>query len=346
MILLESVPVKEVMRATLHDLGVVPEAARHVAESLVTTSLRGVDSHGINLFPHYLRAIRSARIKAAPEMKLTRTGPSALLLDADHAFGHHAGSVAMEHAVAAALETGMAAVSVRHSSHFGAAAYFALQAARRDCIGLAFTNADALVKAHGAREPFFGTNPICFAAPLQSEEPFCLDMATSLVSWNKVLNCRRRGEPLPEGWAFDAAGLPVTDAQVAASLNPAGSYKGFGLGMMVDVLCALLAAAPISRDLLPMYSSPIEARRDISHFFLALHIGHFSDPALFRASLQSMADRVRALTPLDPAQPVLVPGDPEKSSFKLRSRSGIPVEPDKFAELLAANAAFADTVLA
>jgi len=341
---LDAVKLKKVMAATLCAVGVVEEGAWHVAESLVTTSLRGVDSHGINLFPHYVRAVNSGRINGSPNMSLERSGTSALKLNADHAFGHHAGSVAMSEAVKVARETGVAAISVENSTHFGAAAYFALQAARNDCIGLAFTNADALVKAHGAKERFFGTNPVCFAAPLEREEPFCLDMATSLVAWNKIMNYRRCGETLPEGWAFDGEGLPVTDPAAAVCLSPAGSYKGFGLGMMVDILCALLATAPVSKDLLPMYDSPIEARRHVSHFFLAMSIGHFTDPSLFKRSLQSMADRIRGLPPLDAAAPVLVPGDPEKRSFVERTRSGIPVEEGKLAELMSANPAFADTV--
>jgi ureidoglycolate dehydrogenase (NAD+) len=344
MIFLDPLACKTVLVSTLLNLDVVEEAATHVAESLVTMSLRGVDSHGVNLFPHYARAVKAGRINARPNMTITQIGNSTVKLDADHAFGHHAGSVAMSEAVKLALHSGIGAVSVSNSTHFGAAAYFALQATKHDCIGFAFTNADALVKAHGAREAFFGTNPICFAAPLEREEPFCLDMATSLVSWNKVLSFRNRGEKIPHDWAFDIVGLPVDDPDLAVSLSPAGSYKGFGLGMMVDILCALLSGSPVSRDILPMYDSPVEERRGISHFFLALNIRHFIDPLSFRVSLQTLVDRIRVMQPLDSSSPVMVAGDPEKSAYAMRTKLGIPMEEIKFSELLYLNSAFADAV--
>lgn len=341
---LNPISLKETIFSTLVNQNVVEEAATHVTESLVSTSLRGVDSHGINLFPHYVRAVKAGRIKVQPNISVTQTASSTSKLDADHAFGHHAGSVAMAEAVKLAHQTGIGAVSVSNSTHFGAAAYFALQATKYDCIGFAFTNADALVKAYGAKEAFFGSNPICFAAPLEEEEPYCLDMATSLVSWNKILNFRSRGEKIPTDWAFDAEGSFVDDPALAVSLNPAGSYKGFGLGMMIDILTALLAENPISKDLLPMYSAPIEARRKISHFFLALSIGHFTNPDSFRISLQSMVKRIRNMQSSDPDVPVMVAGDPQKITYASRLESGIPVEETKLAELITTNSAFANVI--
>jgi len=344
MIYLDAVRLKETILSTLINLDVVEEAATHVAESLVTTSLRGVDSHGVNLFPHYVRAVKAGRIKARPNMSVTQTGHSTIKLDADHAFGHYAGSVAMAEAVKLAHQAGIGAVSVSNSTHFGAAAYFALQATKQECIGFAFTNADALVKAHGAKEAFFGSNPICFAAPLEHEEAYCLDMATSLVSWNKILNFRRRGEKIPSDWAFDVEGRFVDDANLAVSLNPAGSYKGFGLGMMVDILCALLSESPSSKDILPMYSSPIEERRMISHFFLALSIRHFTNPDTFCISLQSLVERIRNMQSSDPTIPVMVAGDPEKHAYANRLETGIPIEETKLDELINVNGTFANAI--
>jgi ureidoglycolate dehydrogenase (NAD+) len=300
-----------------------------------------VDSHGINLFPHYCRAAEAGRINSRPHISISRTGPSTAVMDADHAFGHHAGALAMEEAVTLARQSGMGAVSVRNSTHFGAAAYFGLMAAERDCLGFAFTNADALVKAFGAKEAFFGTNPICFTAPLQNEGPLCLDMATSLSSWNKINNYRRENRSIPSHWAFDAEGNGVTDPHAARSLNPAGEYKGFGLGMMVDILCATLAGGLIGKDIRPMYALPLDgSKRGISHFFMALDISRFSEPALFRRNLQAMVDRVRLLPRFNSGHAVMVSGDPEKKSFFRRSIEGIPIDGIKYAEFLALSPEF------
>jgi len=119
------------------------------------------------------------------------------------------------------------------------------RAAERGFIGFAFTNADSLVKAYNARTAVFGTNPICFAAPLRDEGPLCLDMATSVVSWNKVRVRHVSGLQLQPDWAYDADGAATIDPALARSLSPTGGYKGYGLGMMVEILCGLIAGGPI-----------------------------------------------------------------------------------------------------
>lgn len=335
-----------IMRQTLAARGVAPESAHHVVASLIQTSLRGVDSHGINLFPHYSRAVDAGRINGNPQMEVSRSAASVATVDADHAFGHHAGAVAMEKAVELAKETGIGAVSVRNSTHFGAAAYFGLMAPEQDCLGFAFTNADALVKAFGARDAFFGTNPICFTAPLEKEGPFCLDMATSLVSWNKINNYRRENREIPGPWAFDSEGKSVTDPHAARTLNPAGEYKGYGLGMMVDILCSVLTGSLISKDIMPMYAPPLDStKRRLSHFFMAIDIARFSDPERFRGNLQGMVERIRAMEPLVAGDDVMVAGDPEKKSFARRSVEGIPVDDVKFEEFLAVSLEFRKAVM-
>jgi LDH2 family malate/lactate/ureidoglycolate dehydrogenase len=249
----------------------------------------------------------------------------------------------MRLAVEMAGACGAAVVGVRHSTHFGAAAFFALQASRRGYAAFAFTNADALVKAHGAGQPFFGTNPICFSAPIEGEEPFCLDMATSRVSWNKIMNKRRRDEPMPAGWACDRDGEPTTDPARAAMLEPTGEYKGYGLGMMIDVLCAGFMDGPFGRDILPMYGSPLAETRNISHFFMAINIGEFVSLERFCGRMRALVQRIRSLPPRD-ASAVMVPGDPEKSAYAVRSLEGIPVDDDRYAELIGVSPEFAKAV--
>lgn len=326
---LDAAALRAVLEQHFLAAGADPDAARHVVASTVETSLRGVDSHGIHLVPHYSRAVRGGRVNPRPRMRRERERPAAVLLDADHAFGHHAGSVAVEIAEELAAAAGVGAVAVAHSTHLGAAAYFGLQAARRGHIALAFTNADALVAPYRARAPFFGTNPICFCAPMEREEPFCLDMATSRVSWNKVLNRRGEQVALEPGWALDEHGDPTTDPQAARMLVPIGDYKGYGLGMMIEILCGLLASGPAAREILPMYTTPIAERRHISHFFMVLRIDSFTDPGAFRARLQRMADELRALP-----GGVLVAGDPEKREHAERSARGIPIGDERLAQLL------------
>jgi LDH2 family malate/lactate/ureidoglycolate dehydrogenase len=319
------------------------EASRELAvASMVETSLRGVDSHGINLFPHYHAAAQSARIQPRPSLEVVSRRSASAVLDGDHAIGHHAGSVAIDLACELADASGVGAVAVRHSTHFGAAGFFALRAARRDqYIGLSFTNADSLVKAFGSKSAFFGTNPICLAAPMSGEDPLCIDLATSTVSWNKVKNHRRSGEALTPGWAFDQHGEPTTDAHAARMLETIGGYKGFALGLMVELLCGLLADGPVATELLPMFASPLTERRNISHFFMALRIDAFVEVERFTTRLTEMARAIRGLGARDGQ--VMAPGDPEKRAFVERSSSGIPMFDDIFEQYLRISPRFSET---
>lgn len=335
----DATKLRAIMLRTLGARGVQPEAVDHVVSSIIQTSLRGVDSHGIQLFPHYCRVAETGRINAAPKLTFDQSAAGTAILDADHAYGHHAGAIAMDHAIKCAKEVGIACVAVRNSSHFGAAAYFALRAPDAGCIGFAFTNADALLKAERAKHAFTGTNPICFTAPIAGEEPFCFDAATSLVSWNKVVNARRTGAELGEEWACDESGLPVIDANAARSLQPAGHHKGYGLSIVVDILCALLAGGGISKDLLPMYKH-VDVRRSISHCFMAIDVEKFAALADFAERMRGMVERARGLEPLDPTLPVLVPGDPEKQAFVERKANGIPIDDAKLAEFVALTSDF------
>ena len=306
---------------------------------MVQTSLRGVDSHGINLFPHYYRSFESGRLSKNPLFKFTQNKGSTATLDADHSIGHHSGIVAMNKCIEMADKNGMGACVVKNSSHYGASSFFGLHAAAKGYIGLSFTNADALVKSFNGKHSFFGTNPICFCAPLLNEDPFCLDMATSQVSWNKIKNYRRSDDELEAGWAYEANGKTVTNPHDAKSLSPAGGYKGFGLGMMVEILCAVLSGSVIAKDMMAMFTSPPEAHRRVSHFFMAIDIESFINKELFIQNLTDMVHRLRD-EPSISDDHVMAPGDPEKKTFPIRLKHGIPCFEEVYKEYLDINPIF------
>jgi ureidoglycolate dehydrogenase (NAD+) len=305
--------------------GVRSDVAHHVAAGLVLASLRGVDSHGIRLLPHYVRALQAGRLNPDPMYRFDRTATATGRLDADDTFGLAAGAEGMRHAVEMAGEAGMGAVAVRNSSHFGMAAYFALMAARQDMIGLAFTHADALMLSHNGSRAFFGTNPICFAAPCQDEEPFCLDMATTTVTWNKMLRVGEIEKSVPLGWGVDSEGIDTQDPARVTALYPIGDYKGFGLGMMVEILCSLLTGMPFGRDISRMYADPIESKRHLGHFFMAFQVDRFVDLVEFKSRIRSMMGEVRSEPPRDGEESVQVPGDPEKLNVRERTQTGLPL---------------------
>lgn len=325
---------KKFFLGILSHLNVDKNVAYHLIEGLIQTSLRGVDSHGIRLFPHYIRALEAGRINGSPNYKFEKTSLSTGKLDADHTFGHAAGAEGMQRAIKLAKEAGIGSVAVYNSSHFGAAAYYALMAAKRDMIGLSFTHADALVVPSRGKRPYFGTNPICFAAPCDGEEPYCLDMATSFYNWNKVKQLREGRNKAPLGIGVDKKGNETTDPQKMKALIPIGDYKGYGLGMMIDILCSLLTGMPFGPHISSMFESPVNEHRFLGHYFMAIRIDCFENPKTFKARLAKMMREVRSEPRYKEDKPILVAGDPEKNNYKNRVKKGIPIRQKDFESLV------------
>ena len=324
--------VKEVLRKA----SVREDVAAYVAEGLAQTSLRGVDSHGIRLLAHYLNGVKGGRINPSPNYKFKKTSQSTGLLDADHTFGHAAGMEAVKRAVELARKAGSGHVAVYNSTHFGAAAYYSLEIAKHDMIGMSFTHADALMRSHGGKKPFLGTNPISFAAPCEGEEPFCLDMATSMITFNKVKQLRQAKTLAPAGAGADASGVETTDPNQITMLLPSGGYKGFGLSMMVEILCSMLTGMPYGPYLSKMFAAPINEKRFLAHFITAIRIDCFQDKKVFKNRLSMMMNEIRKGSALDVNTPVQVAGDPEKKTALHRTRHGITLDDAEYASLKAA----------
>lgn len=322
-----SIDVSKFIKDVLSKAGVRKDVAGHVACGLVQTSLRGVDSHGIRLLPHYVAGLKGGRIKPDPNYKFERTSPSTGILDADHTFGHAASMEAVKKAIRLAKASGTGHVAVCNSTHFGAAAYYALEIAKNDMIGMAFTNTDALIKTYAGRRPFLGNNPIAFAAPCEGEEPFCLDMATSVVTFNKIRQLREEGGQAAKGIGADAAGMNTTNPRAITMLLPIGGYKGYGLSMMIEVLCSLLAGMPYGPHIPKMFEAPMSEQRRLGQFIVAIRIDCFQDASLFKERMARMMNELRNEPPMDMSIPVQVAGDPEKREAARRAGTGIPIKP-------------------
>lgn len=315
------------MRAALLRRGVSEEHAGWVAGGLLEASLRGIDTHGVRLFGTYLAELDGGRSRARPEMRWLGPARAARVLDAGHALGLVAGRAACAEAVRLAREHGTGAVAVRNSNHFGAASVYTLEMARQGVLGLSLTNSDALVAPfHGVR-PLFGTNPISMAAQGEGDDLFCADFATSQVSYSKVKHHRAQGLPLEPGWAIES---PEGDALLP--LGAGSGHKGHSLGMMVEILCAVLAGMPLDHELSHLYAPPYDEPRRVSHFFLAFDPAAFREPGEFRADLSRLMGIVRE-QPVSggSGQRVRVPGDPEAETAAARLRNGIPLTAEEVA---------------
>jgi LDH2 family malate/lactate/ureidoglycolate dehydrogenase len=192
-------------------------------------------------------------------------------------------------------------------------------------IGICFTNATPHVLTTGSNRAFFGNNPICFVAPCDGEDPFCLDMATSAITFNKVMQHKESNVPIPPDSVADTNGNPTTDPESAKYLLPIGGYKGYGLSMMVDILCSLLSGMPCGIDVSEMYSGKMSKRRYLGHFFVAFRVDCFEDISVFKKRMAGMMMALRSEPRRDKDVPVQVPGDPEKRIAAIRAKEGIPI---------------------
>jgi len=296
-----------------------------VTTGLCETSLRGVDSHGVRLLPHYINSALSGRKNPSPVYKYNEIFPSITHLDADNAFGHAAGMKAIDHGIGVAERQGVSVVAVSNSSHPGAMASMALRAARSGYIAFAFTHADALVLSHNGKRPYFGTNPICMAAPRVEGEPYCLDMASSTIPWNRVIMHRNNKQPFDKDVAADIDGNITLDPESATCLMPAGGYKGYGIASMVEVLCGVYTGMAFGRDIPAMFKAPIEQPRKLGQFYIVMRTDGVIDSNEFINRMQDMTNEVR-VEPSKDGDPVMLPGDPEIRESKLRMKNGIPLD--------------------
>ncbi len=312
--------------------GMPEDQATVTAERMVEADLRGVDSHGIANLPLYDEFRRGGHVNFRPHIDVVRETPVTALFDGDGGLGHYPSTLAMDLAIEKCARAGLALAVVRNSNHYGAAGVYALRAAEKGFIGLCGTNTykPSIVPTFAA-EPMFGTNPLAFAAPAKRNPPFVLDMATSTAAIGKFKLALMHGKSVPEGWAVDEAGRPLTDPARAIALRlitplggtrELGSHKGYGLAAMVEILSAVLPGA---------LATPVRVRAspdglfDIGHFFMAIDPGCFRERGAFEADLDAMIDALHAARRADPDQPVLVAGDPEIEQAERRASQGIPV---------------------
>ncbi len=346
------VPPKQIRQqlvSVLRAWGMSDAHADTTAEMMLETDLRGVDSHGISMLPTYDREFRAGRLNMRPVFKTLREGPAMALINADASLGHPVSVHAMNLACDKARETAVAVVSVVNSHHFGAAGCYSRLAADRGLIGMvtASTRGVTLVPTFAA-EPVMGTNPLAFAAPANRNAPFELDMATTTVAAGKVKVYKLNHRALPSGWVVDGGGQPVTEPEDAfryvferpeGGITPlggaraVGGHKGYGLAVMVHILGGALAGASFSpiRNRTQGPSDP----HNIGHFFMAIDPRAFRPEGEFQEDLDQVIDVLHGAKRADPAQPVLVAGDPEMATRSERLEQGVPIPADLMEQLRA-----------
>ncbi len=326
--------VKDVFEKT----GCNTEQAALAAEVLLSADLRGVDSHGIARLTGYVRLWEAKRINAHPAMKMVHETPSTAVVDGDAGLGLVVAPYAMQVAIDKAAKVGTGWVSVKNSNHFGIAGYHAMMALKHDMIGIAMTNASALVSPTFSTERMLGTNPVAVAIPAKDQPPFVADFATTTASNGKLEILQRKGQEAPIGWVQDSEGNATANASIlkeGGAMLPLGgdrehgSHKGYALGSIVDIFSAVLSGAsygPWAPPFPAYVPMPVNMPGEgLGHFFGAMRVDAFRPAAEFKDHMDNWITRFRAAKPAAGYEKVLIPGDLEREMEVIRKSEGVPL---------------------
>ncbi|HUI55219.1 MAG TPA: Ldh family oxidoreductase [Bryobacteraceae bacterium] len=302
--------------------GVPAHKALIVAESLVASNLRGVDTHGVQLLPYYVDQLLAGEMDPLADGRVVSEAGCCLVFDGQNGIGQWVAETCCRHAVRIAAEHGTGIVVARESNHFGAAAWWAQKMRAAGQIGIVMCNSSPIVPPWQGREGRLGTNPICMSVP----GPWLLDMATTTVAAGRIFKAMINGEPMiPPGWAFDSQGNPTTDTAAAykGMLMPLGGYKGSGLAMMVEVLCSVLSGGAPPNEVSGIRYRGRHLRT--SQCYIAIDVARFMPVEEFTARMERLVQLMKSTPPAPGYDEVLVAGDPEWRSEAERRQSGIPI---------------------
>lgn len=319
-------------------IGCSDQDASTAAEVLLAADLSGVDSHGLARLSGYVRLYRKNRVNTQPKLCIVHESPSTATVDADGALGLVSAPFAMRLAIQKAHAAGTGWVAVKNSNHFGIAGYHAAMALEHNMIGIAMTNASPLVAPTFSTSRMLGTNPMAFAIPAKSEPPFLADFATTTAANGKLEILQRKNLEAPDGWIQTANGHNSNNPHELSSggaLLPLGSdrehgsHKGYCLGATVDILSAVLSGAnygPWVPPFVAFLEPPANPVGDgIGHFFGAMRVDAFRPADEFLNHMDNWIRAFRNANPVNPEQPVQIPGDAERIAKSERLTAGIPI---------------------
>ena len=323
-------------------LGVPVEDATLCARILITSDLRGIESHGIQRMRMYYDRIRQGVQFPVTQMEVVRESPTTAVVDGHHGMGQIIAYRSMQMAIEKARQYGMGAVAVRNSAHFGIAGYYPMMAVEAGMIGMAFTNARPSIAPTFGVKPMLGTNPIAFGCPSDEAFPFLYDAATSITQRGKLEVLDRVGKPAPQGWVIDQYGRPLVDphdclvgfGEGKAALLPLGGdgetlggHKGYGLATMVEILSSALQTGSFLYGLIGLDENARPQPNKLGHFFMAMNIESFTDLESFKKSTGDILRELRAATKQPGKERIYTAGEKEYENEQRVRREGVHLVP-------------------
>ncbi len=325
-----STKVKKFFDKILIELKIPKNHRDLLIKSLIDSSIRGVDSHGIRLFSHYVKCIENGRIKAKPQMKLIKKNKGIAVYDADDGLGHVAALKASNIVSKMAKKNGIASIAIINSSHYGAAGVYSHEIAKDQCVGFSFTHTDAFAMPYNGKGAFHGTNPYSFTTPINNKDYLHVDFSSTSIAWNKVMRARSNSTKLSSEVAIDSKGNYTTDPYEAIALAPMGGkeygHKGFGLSSSVEIMCGPLIGMAHGYRLLSMIGPDFSTPRKLGHFLIAISLDSFTTKKKYFNGIKQYIKDLKKQKSKNIRNPILYPGELEKITSKHRHKYGIPLD--------------------
>ena len=327
---------KEFCAAACRKYGYSEDAAGITAEVLVETDMMGVHSHGTKNLLGYMRKTEAGGIRRDAAIQTLREGPAWAVMDADAAIGMVASCEAMNKAIEKAAQCGISMVTIRNSTHFGAAGYYACMATRRGMIGIAISNTDPNTTVPGGKGREIGNSPVSIAVPQKSGDPLFLDIALSAVAALKIEQAKADGKSIPDTWAVDENGYPTTnpaDYMNGGSAQPMAAHKGYGLSMMAEILTGVLSGGAYLHQI-TSWGWDLPTTNKVSHCFMAVDIAQFMPGDQFADRLQDYTDKIHSSPKRDDTAALYVPGEIDNARYAKALAEGLTLPDDVAANLL------------
>ena len=292
------------------------------ADALINAELVGAYGHGLSRLKMYCDRIKKKLINPNPKIKIKKISSSISQIDADNCIGFVAADIAIKTAIHSAKQTGIGMIGVKNSGHYGLSGYYAEQATKKNLIAMIYTNAPPAIAPHGSLKTLFGTNPICFGAPVGSKIPFILDTSMSVINRGKIRVAARNNKKIPEGVALDKFGKPTTDAKKALSgvQLPIASFRGSGLAWMVDILSGVLTGSNHAgrvRDPFDDFSGP----QNVGHLFIVFKSNLFVKN--FNKRIKENVSKVKKLPKIKGVKEIVYPGENKSKRFNINKNKKI-----------------------
>ena len=308
----------ELIKEKLIKSNCMPENTDGIIQGILDAEYSGIKSHGFHYLPIYCNHLKIGKINGQAKPSVDRISRAALKVNADHGFAHTAIDLGLSSLFEMTSQESVAVMSIYNSYNCGVLGFHTKRIAEKGFIGLGFTNAPASIAPIGGMKAVVGTNPFSLAVPLDGHAQIIIDQSASVVAKSEISVRAKTGESIPEGWAFDSQGKVTTNAQEAlkGTMAPSGGYKGFGIGLLVEIFTACIAGGNLGTQA-SSFAGEDGGPPSTGQFFIAIDAEKFNSN--YKESIQSL---ISSITEQEGAR---LPGSKRQAAFQQNHNQDIEI---------------------